>query len=243
MYQVPIMSARNVLALAAAWAAVPALAQTTCITSNCVLGGMPAACVHRAAPRTPTVLMGVGGIYLFFDPADPRIEPGDCIVWRAATVTHSSSGSACPGDSLCGSPSPAGCEWDTANVASGSTTPTSTCFYDPAFFPASTADDFHCRFHATMFGMLQVTTPIQLRVDKDVSGSSVRLTWSGGGVDGDVSYKVSRQSGGDPAFPDGSTTTLDPDGGVLDTTLTDVGDLINPTTIYYLVRNKQSNEP
>lgn len=237
------MPVRPLLALALIAASRPLFAQTTCITPNCAFGGTPAACSKRAAPRTPTVLMGSGGLYLFFDPASPKIEPGDCIVWMAAALTHSSSGDACTGDSLCGSPAPSGCEWDTANVVGGSATPTSTCFYDPALFPAATADDFHCRFHATMLGTLQVTTPIQLSVDKDVATSSVKLTWSGGGVTDDVSYKIARQSGGDPSFPAGSTMTVDPDGDIFGTTFADAGDLASPTTRYYLVRNKQSNEP
>ena len=224
-------------------ATAPASAQTVCITPNCASGGTPAACLNRAAPRTPTVLMGVGGIYLVFDPPDPKIEPGGCIVWNAATQTHSSSGSACTADLFCGLPPSVPCEWDSANVSSASATPTSTCFYDPALFPAATADDFHCRIHASMFGTLQVTTPIQLSVDKDVATNSVKLTFGGGGVAGDISYKVARQTGGDPRFPAGSTVTVDPDGGVLGTIFTDAGDLASPTTRYYLVRNKQTNEP
>ena len=89
-----------------------------------------------------------------------------------------------------------------------------------------------------MDGTLQVTTPIQLSVSKDVG--SVKLTWSGGGVTGDISYKIARQSGGDPTFPAGTTTTINPDGGVANTTFTDV---LDATTRYYLVRNKQTNEP
>jgi hypothetical protein len=91
-----------------------------------------------------------------------------------------------------------------------------------------------------MTGTLQVTTPIQLSVDK-VMGS-VKLSWTGGGVSPDFSYKVERQSGGDPTFLT-STNTADPDGGVLGTVFTDAGDLAIPTTRYYLVRNKQTNEP
>jgi hypothetical protein len=44
-------------------------------------------------------------------------------------------------------------------------------------------------------------------------------------------------------FPTASTTTVNPDGGELGTTFTDAGDLGNPTTRYYLVRSKQTNEP
>jgi plastocyanin len=183
------------------------------------------------------------GINFVFVPASPKIEPGDCITWRAATVTHSSSDDACTDTSFCDTPPPVECQWDTANVSSASTIPTSTCFYDPVLFPAASADPFHCRFHLTMLGTLQVTTPIALSVDKDLATSSVKLSWSGGGVTGDVSYKVARQTGGDPRFPVASTTTVNPVGGVLGTTFTDTGDLANATTRYYLVRNKQTNEP
>lgn len=231
-----------VLASTAVGGFAPASAQVACITPNCALGGTPAECLNRAAPRTPTVLMG-SGVSLIFVPASPRIEPGDCIIWRGATLTHSSSDNACTGTSLCNLPPPVGCQWDTANVSSASATPTSTCFYDPVLFPAASADPFRCRFHAAMVGTLQVTTPIQLLVDKDLATSSVKLSWSGGGVTGDVSYKVARQSGGDPTFPVASTTTVNPAGGVLGTTFTDAGDLADPTTRYYLVRNKQTNEP
>jgi plastocyanin len=233
-----------IVALATAGIALsaPASAQTACITPNCAFGATPAACVNRASPRTPTVLMG-SGVSLIFVPANPRIEPGDCILWRAATITHSSSGSACPTSTLCNSPAPAACEWETANVSSASATPTSTCFYDPVSYPATAAEPYYCRFHsATMRGTLQVTTPIQLSVSKEIATSSVKLVWTGGGVTGDVSYKVARQSGGDPHFPTATTTTVNPDGGVLGTTFTDTGDLGNSTTRYYLVRNKQTNE-
>jgi len=234
-------------AVVCAWTAfsAPAVAQT-CITPNCTFGGTPAACANRAAPRTPTVLMG-GAAGLVFQPANPKIEPGDCIVWRSASVTHSSSGSACPDDSLCGSPAPMACQWDSANVSSASATPTATCFYDAERFPPTTAENYYCRVHAsptvgTMRGTLLVTTAIDLSVGKDLGTNSVRLSWSGGGVAGDVSYKVARQSGGDPSFPAASTVTVDPDGGVLGTTWVDPGALGDPATRFYLVRNKQANE-
>ena len=224
-----------------------ASAQTACITPNCAFAATPSACLNRAAPRTPTVAMG-SGANLIFVPANPRIEPGDCIIWRSATSSHSSSGHSCNDDAACGSPAPAACEWDTANVSSGAATPTATCFYDPATFPASAASTYYCRIHATattgtMRGTLQVTTPIQLTVNKELATSSVKLTWTGGGVTGDISYKVARQSAGDPRFPVATTTTVNPDGGVLGTTFTDLGDLGTTTTRYYLVRNKQTNEP
>jgi plastocyanin len=222
---------------------VPASAQTDCITPNCVFAGTPAICANRATPQTPTVQLG-SGLQTIFVPADPRIEPGDCIVWRAASNTHSSSGASCDPDPFCGSPSPSACEWDSANLSSDDPTPTSTCYYDPALFPPESADDFHCRIHAQMLGTLQVTTPIVLTLGKDVGTSSVKLNWTGGGVTGDASYKVARQSGGNPRFPVGATTTtVNPDGGVLGTTFTDTGALGSTTSRYYLVRNKQTSEP
>lgn len=233
-----------VSAVATLAALAPASAQTVCITPNCAFGATPAPCANRAAPRTPTVRMG-SGLSLIFVPSNPKIEPGDCIIWRTTSNTHSSSGSQCVDDSLCGSPAPSTCQWDSANVAGVGAT--STCFYDPVQFPASTADAYYCRIHATpttgtMRGTLEVTTAISLLVDKDTGTNSVKLSWAGGGVTGDISYKIARQSGGDPLFPSGTTTTVNPDGGVLGTTFTDTGDLTDPTTRYYLVRNKQTNE-
>jgi len=232
-----------VVAATALAVGAPASAQTVCITPNCTFGGTPTICANRATPRTPTVQMGQG-LSLVFIPSDPKIEPGDCIIWRAQSNTHSSSGASCDADSLCGSPAPSACEWDSANVSSASPTPTSTCYYDPTLFPAAAVDGFHCRFHVQMLGTLQVTTPIVLTLGKEIATSSVTLSWTGGGVVGDASYKVARQTGGNPRFPVGATTTtVNPDGGVFGTTLTEVGDLGNSLLRYYLVRNKQSNEP
>jgi len=235
------------LGLGALAAAGPARAQTVCITPNCAFAATPAACANRAAPRTPTVFMG-SGANLVFDPPNPRIEPGNCILWRSASSTHSSSGSGCPDLNACSAVSPASCQWDSANVSGASATPTATCFYDPINFPAGAGNNYYCRIHATpttgtMRGTLMVTTAINLHVDKDPGTSSVKLSWTGGGIAGDLSYKVARQSGGDPAFPAATTITTNPDGSVFGTTFTDVGDLTSPTTRYYLVRNKQTNEP
>lgn len=232
------------IALTLLFSSAPSVAQTACITPNCVFGGTPAECVNRAAPRTPSVQMG-SGVNLIFVPANPKIEPGDCILWRASGATHSSSGNGCPDGSLCSSASPPACQWDSANVPSAGT---ATCFYDPAVFTSMSADDYYCRIHATptsgtMRGTLQVTTPIQLTVAKDLATSSVKLAWTGGGVAGDISYKVARQSAGDPHFPAASTTTVNPDAGVFGTAFTDTGDLSNATPRYYLIRNKQTNEP
>jgi plastocyanin len=226
----------------------PTKAQTTCATPSCVQGAVPAACQNRALPRTPTVLMTTSGLNFVFDPSTPKIEPGDCIIWRASSVTHSSSGAGCADDSLCGAPPIASCQYDTGNVSSGSATPTSTCFYSEAAFPAGTGQSFYCRIHATpttgtMRGTIRVTTPIVLLADKDSGTNSVKLTWTGGGVTGDASYKVARNAVGDPTFATGTTTTVNPDGGVLGTSFTDVGELANAATRYYLVRNKQTNEP
>jgi len=222
-------------------------AQSVCVTPNCAFGDVPAACRGLAEARIASVLMGSGGS-LVFTPANPKIEPGDCIRWTAAASTHSGSGNSCPDDLTCGSIAPPACEFETGSVSSVSATPSSTCFYDPARFPAGTGDNYYCRFHAspttgTMRGTLRVTTPIVLTVNKDLGTNSVKLSWTGGGVTGDLSYKVARQSGGDPTFPAGTTSTLNPDGGTLGTTFTDPGELGSPTTRYYLVRNKQTNEP
>lgn len=237
------------LILAAAAALVPcasALAQSVCVTPNCVFGDVPPVCKGLAETRTATVLMGSGG--LIFTPANPKIEPGDCIRWISASNSHSASGDACPDGLSCGSISPPACQFESGNVDSLSTAPESTCFYDPTSFPAGTGNAYYCRIHAsptagTMRGTLRVTTSIVLTVNKDLGTNSVKLSWTGGGVTGDLSYKIARQSGGDPTFPAGTTNTLNPDGGALGTTFTDPGELGSPTTRYYLVRNKQTNEP
>jgi hypothetical protein len=236
------MVARLILACAVLLAFAPASAQTACLTPNCVLGGTPAACANLAAPRTTTVLLGQGGNV--FTPSSPKIEQGDCVLWRVSSGFHSSSGDACPDGTACTAASPPACQWDSANITNPATT---TCYYDPARFPAVSSDNFYCRFHAsptagTMRGTLQVTSTIQLSVDKDLATSSVKLSWTGGGVAGDISYKVVRQSAGDPTFPAPSTTVGDPDGGAFGATFTDVGDLVSGIPRYYLVRNKQQNE-
>jgi len=221
----------------------PSAGAQTCITPNCVFAKTPPECANRAAPRTPIVLMG-NGASLVFVPPNPKIEPGDCIQWKGATVTHSSSGSLCPESAFCDNPAPPTCQWETTNVSTGSL---ATCSYPTALFPENSGTGYFCRLHATattgtMRGTLRVTTPIQLTVGKDVGTNAVLLSWIGGGVAGDVSYKVARQVGGDPKFPAASTTTVNPDGGTLGTTFTDVGVLTNPVARYYLVRNKQTNE-
>ena len=97
-------------------AVLPAFGQAVCVTPNCVFGDAPQVCKARAAPRTMTVLMGSGGNV--FDPPDPRIEPGDCILWIASSLTHSSSSNPCLDDLSCASPSPHACTFETGNVGS-----------------------------------------------------------------------------------------------------------------------------
>jgi plastocyanin len=225
----------------------PARAQTACITPNCGQGTIPAACLNRATPSTATVLMTST---LVFNPASPKIEPGDCVQWRSSAFVHSSSADPCPDDVLtsCASASPPSCLWDSGNVSSSGTPPAVVCYYDPATYPPTTADGFYCRLHdnpahtGTMHGTLQVTTPIQLTVDKNVGAGSVVLTWSGGGVAGDVTYKVVRSNAGDPTFPAPSITTFNPDGGTAGIQFTDAAELAGTATRYYLIRNRQINE-
>jgi len=223
-----------------------ARAQEVCRTPDCAAPGtLPVECARRAGPRTPLVRMTTQGLSFVFDPSEPRIEPGDCVEWLAATVTHSSSDGSCPDDGLCGSPSPPACLWDSGNVSSAAASPSVVCHYDPVNFPATTGDPFYCRIHAspttgTMRGTLRVTTAIDLTVDKD--GGDVLLRWTGGGLPGDETFKVARSDDGNPAFPAATTTTLDPDGGPTGLSFRDVGELTNSLDRFYLVRNKQTNE-
>jgi len=226
---------------------VPALAQSECVTPNCLFGDAPTVCKNLAAVRTASVQLG-SGPSLVFVPANPKIEPGDCIRWTSGSATHSASGNACDDDLACGSIAPPACQFDSGNLDALSATPSTTCFYNPVTFPADLAESYYCRIHATptagtMRGTLRVTTPIVLLVNKDLGTNSAKLSWNGGGVTGDFSYKVARQNAGDPRLPPATTGTLNPDGGTLGTTFTDLGALGNPTPRYYLVRNKQTNEP
>ncbi len=235
------------VAIAAALLTMPARAQTACITPNCSQGSPPAACRNRATPRTAVVLMTST---LVFNPASPKIEPGDCVEWRSSAFIHSSSADPCPDDVLssCTMASPPSCLWDSGNVSSAGAPPSSYCFYDPAAYPPTSADGFYCRIHdnpahtGTMHGTLQVTSAIDLTVDKNVAAGNVVLSWTGGGVTGDLTYKVVRSNAGDPSFPSGSITTSNPDGGTAGTQFTDVGELGNGSTRCYLVRNRQINE-
>ena len=224
-------------------------AQTACITPNCGQGTIPLACQGRALPRTARVVMS-STIPFVYTPASPKIEPGECVEWRSAGFTHSSSADPCTDDVLtsCTSPSPPACLWDSGNVPSTGTPPSAVCYYDPAAYPATTVDGFYCRIHdnpahtGTMHGTLAVTTPIELTVDKNAGAGSVVLTWTGGGVTGDVTYKVVRSNAGDPAFPAAGITTANPDGGTAGIQFTDAGELANPAIRYYLIRNRQINE-
>jgi plastocyanin len=220
-------------------------AQSACVTPNCLFGDSPQICKNTAAARIPLVLLTTSGVNFVFNPAEPRIEPGDCITWRASGVTHSSTAAPCTDDPTCGAIAPPACTFESGNLGNLQST---TCHYDEAQFPISSASNYYCRIHAsptagTMRGTLRVTTPIVLTVQKNVGTGSIDLSWTGGGVIGDVSYKVAKQTVGDPKFPAATTTTVNPNGGVLGTAFTDAGELSSATTRYYLVRNKQTNEP
>lgn len=172
-----------------------------------------------------------------FVPADPKIEPGECIAWKPDTVTHSSTHNLCA--PTCENPP---CKWETGDASLGE--PSVFCFYDASAFPATTSDGYYCRIHATpeagtMRGTLKVTSPIDLRASR--SGNDVRLAWTGGAFPGDLAaYKVLR-SASDPAFA--AFAVLDPDGGSGGTSFTDAGGALGPGARFYLVRNKQQNEP
>ena len=236
---------RRLVLAALVLAASEARAQSACVTPNCVFGDAPQICKNTAIARIPGVLMtSVGGNFVFV-PAEPRIEPGDCIQWRGSGVTHSSTAAPCPDDFACGSVSPPACTFESGNLGNLQNT---TCHYDEALFPVSSRSDYYCRIHATpttgtMRGVLNVTTPIVLTVQKNVGTGAIDLSWTGGGVAGDVSYKVVRSNTGDPKFGVANTTTVNPAGGVLGTTYADAGEVAHPATRYYLVRNKQTNEP
>jgi plastocyanin len=220
----------------------PAGAQTVCRTATCAPSPGPAGCTQRARVRTPRVLMTSSGVNFVFDPAEPRIEPGECVAWAPTGVTHSSSQNTCPDDALCGNPAPAPCLWETGNVATP--TPEIVCHYGVAQFPSDSSHGYYCRIHATpttgtMRGTLRVTTGIALVVGK--SGADAVLQWTGGGVAGSETFKVAR-SAADPAFSAGATQTLDPDGGATGRSWRDVGALNDPTVRFYLIRNRQPNE-
>lgn len=224
----------------------PSDAQTGCRTANCAQGAAPAGCMNRASPRTMRVLMtGDGFVTPFsFAPSGPKIEPGDCVEWVPATVVHSSTGSACPDTGgICNAPPPPPpCEWESGNAAAGE--PSVFCHYAEGTFPGGTAKNFYCRIHATpttgtMRGALQVTTKIVLTANKDVPAGDVLLSWTGGGITGDETFKVVR-SDNDPKFA--TPSTVDPQGGPAGRSYRDVGQLNQPGNRFYLVRNRQTNE-
>jgi plastocyanin len=235
-----------IAAVLAALAPLAARAQTACRTPACSQTTPPPACQNRATPYTTTVLLTSLRTY---SPPEPKIEPGDCIDWTVTGIlTHSSTADPCPTAIACGSPSPPSCLWDSGNVAPTDTPPSVVCAYDPTAYPPDTNDGYYCRFHdspahlGTMHGILHVTSPIKLTADKDTGSGSVVLTWTGGGITGDVTYMVVRSELGDPTFPDASASLNDPDAGATGTVFTDPGELGNPSTRYYLVRNRQSTE-
>ena len=213
-------------------------AQTVCRTANCAVAPPPA-CQNRAAPYTLAVSMDG----FAFDLQDPKIEPGDCVTWEnLVAITHSSAEDGCRDDTVgnsCQSAPQAGCDWDTGNLPTAS--PRATCAYAPAAFPQGTSWGFYCRQHdspshtGTMHGTLRVTTPILLTVARN--GADVDLTWSGG----DPSWKIVRSTG-DPQFGAANTVTLPPTGSAA-SPYHDTGEAGRPEMRFYLVRNKQSNEP
>ncbi len=216
----------------------------TCRTSNCSQTTPPPGCQNLATPRTAIVhLTGL----LTYSPSEPKIEPGECVQWVADAVTHSSTADPCPGG-LCTSPAPPTCLWESGDVSATGAPPSVICGYDPATYPPETADGFYCRFHdnalhtGTMHGTLHVTTAIGLLVDKNSLTGTVVLSWSGGGILNDVTYKVVRSNSGNPTFPAGDITLLDPDGGSTGSQYTDIGELSVSTSRYYIVRNRQTNE-
>ena len=176
-----------------------------------------------------------------FMPNRPKIEEGDCILWsQGSNTTHNSSQSTCMDDPLCMVAPVVGCKWDTGNVSTAAN-PSRTCFYTPASFPGSTSATgvhFYCRIHASpadttgMVGDLRVTTKIALSAQK--SGGSVDLSWTGGGVTGDLTYDVLR-SFNDPRLNSFSTLAT---GSI--TSFTDTTAATTPGLYSYYVRNKNN---
>ena len=224
-------------------------AQTGCRTANCNLSTTPPVqCTNRATPYTTLVqMMGT----LVFAPSTPKIEPGDCVMWQStgsAIASHSSSANDCADTGSVCTVVDTTCQWDSGNANANDVPPAEICHYATTAFPAGTADGFYCRIHAsptvgTMRGTLNVTTPIDVTVSKDTVAGDVVLSWTGGGIAGDVTYRVVRNLVGDPLFTVGANTvTGTPDGGNTGTTFRELGGLSDPATHYYLVRNRQINE-
>lgn len=224
----------------------PLLAQTGCRTENCASPDAPLECSSRAAPRTHRVLMEGDGfaVPFRFTPSAPKIEPGECVEWFPASLTHNSSGSSCPdsGTTCSAPPPPPPCEWETGNASAG--TPSVTCHYSEVSFPSGGSTGFYCRIHATpstgtMRGNLRITTPISLSVDKDTAAGDVLLEWTGGGVAGDETFLV-LISDADPRFQ--SPVSTDPTDGTTGRKYRDPGQLSQPGNRFYLTRNRQANE-
>jgi plastocyanin len=222
-------------------------AQVGCRTANCNAGATPpSACTNRATPYRATVLATTA---LVFVPANPKIEPGDCIAFTdSGTITHSASADNCNDTGTVCTTVDSSCEFDSGNLTSAS--PSEVCFYDTVNFPAGDTSGYYCRVHSNpthtlgnMFGTIQITTPIDVAVTKNTGTGDIVVSWTGGGVTGDVTYKVVRSLVGDPLFTVGANTvTGDPDGGTAGTAFTELGGLNDPATHYYFIRNKQTNE-
>lgn len=226
-------------------------AQTGCRTANCNFSTTPPTqCTNRATPYQTTVLLTNSGLNFIYLPATVKIEPDDCVLWMATgtIVDHSSSASDCADTNAVCSVVDTTCQWDSGNMAANDSPPSEVCHYAVTTFPQGTLDNFFCRIHAspttgTMRGSLNVTTPIAITVDKDTGTGDVVLSWTGGGITGDVTYRVVRNLVGDPTFTVGANTlTGSPDGGNTGTTFREIGGLTDPATHYYLIRNRQINE-
>src|SRR5262245_31314162 len=121
-------------ALAMTLAGPGAFAQTGCRTANCAPSTTPpAGCGGRAAPYTMSVAMTD---QLVFIPQNPKIEPGDCILWvtTGAQHLHSSSADNCADTNVTCSTVDTTCQWESGNVAITDSPPSETCFYDVVNF-------------------------------------------------------------------------------------------------------------
>jgi hypothetical protein len=244
--------AASVVGAAVLLVGAPAVhAQTGCRTANCNFSTTPPVqCTNRATPYTALVTLTNSGISFIYVPATPKIEPDDCVQWMAVgtIADHSSSANDCADTAGVCSVVDTTCQWDSGNIAPNDAPPAEICHYSSVAFPQGTADQFYCRIHAsptagTMRGTLNVTTPIDVQVSKDTVAGDVVLAWTGGGVTGDVTYRVVRNLVGDPLFTVGANTvTGTPDGGNTGATFRELGGLSDHTTHYYLVRNRQINE-
>lgn len=244
--KIPIRRAAVLASLAAAafLAGSQAVAQTACRTASCSPDtAPPVECEQMASARIIQVSMQGANPVFVFSPSEPLVEPGACISWIANTSQHSGSDTSCPDGNFCNNPSPAACLFETGNV--GTADPAVLCFYNTTDWPAQTDDPFYCRIHATpttgtMRGTLRVTTPIDLQVDKITATGDVSLTWTGGGVAGSERFIGARADAA--TFP--TFGSFDPDSGPTGRSYLDLDEL-DPAlpSRYYLVRNRQSNEP